>query len=541
MQRNKLMLAAMASAVMPAIAVAGVREGAPSVPADSEHGIDRAVVQDAAGRLYDVFVSNTVDGRNRLTGRVRAARTLRGAREAGGLGFSLDRMIAFDPGEGKGSVTGGTAVLVTEHHEGQPRELDLLTLDDCSAVGTAIGAIHRLNPTFLKESGYPVFSTGQIRTQLTAWIKRLRTAGHVPAEITTSWANILETEGLWSFTTCPVHGGFTGGDILFSGSTITAIGNWQAMQVNDPAKDLAWIFAKLDENHRNALLASYGRMMGSRLDDLIMLRANLWLQMEEVGDFIQALNRADNNRIIEFKAQVERLAHQLGEVMRRTRPAGGTNAAAASGASAAGTSATGSGSASKPSSANDADETGDSAAASAHNPSTITVSTLLDERERWRNNPASTGSTAVSGNGTDHTDRTGSSEIKAASEVRIGDTADRPVSATQAATVAIAQAGTTGHATFGGDADDSTPDGMTTVDAPTIAIPLLEREERALRDARAGLEGFDAEGRPLDEYNPLDTSATGNVIKEQHAAENASPDEPDDTTGDTHEAAQAQA
>ncbi|MDD0654119.1 hypothetical protein PS056_24705, partial [Shigella sonnei] len=79
------------------------------------------------------------------------------------------------------------------------------------------------------------------------------------------------------------------------------------MQVNDPARDLAWIFGKLDESHRNAVLSAYGRMMGSRLDDLIMLRANLWLQMEQVGEFIQALNRADNNRIMQFKAQVERL------------------------------------------------------------------------------------------------------------------------------------------------------------------------------------------------------------------------------------------
>ena len=89
----------------------------------------------------------------------------------------------------------------------------------------------------------------------------LRQAGHVPQEITTSWANILETDGLWSFSTCPVHGGLRDGDVLFSGSSITAVTNWQDMQVNDPARDLAWIFAKLDENHRNALLSAYGRML----------------------------------------------------------------------------------------------------------------------------------------------------------------------------------------------------------------------------------------------------------------------------------------
>ena len=89
----------------------------------------------------------------------------------------------------------------------------------------------------------------------------------------------------WSFSTRPVHGGFSDGDLIYSGSSITAITNWQDMQINDPARDLAWVFAKLDETHRNAVITAYGRVLGNRLDDLIMLRANLWVQMEQVGAY----------------------------------------------------------------------------------------------------------------------------------------------------------------------------------------------------------------------------------------------------------------
>ncbi|KFI50860.1 aminoglycoside phosphotransferase [Bifidobacterium biavatii DSM 23969] len=315
------MLAALTSAAMPNIAVAGVRGDDQTSATDEETGIDHAVVQDAAGRLYDVFASDTEAGRKRLASRVRAARTLAEAREPGGLGFALDRVLAFEPGAKKDGPTGDTAVMVLVHRDGQARNLDLLTFDDSAAIGTAIGAIHRLAPSSVQSAGYPIFVTSQIRAQLTAWIGRLKAAGHIPPEITDSWARILETEGLWSFNTCFVHGGFTDGDVLYSGSTITAVTNWQNMQVNDPARDLAWIFAKLDEDHRNAVLAAYGRMMGARLDDLIMLRANLWLQMEQVGDFIQAINRADNVKIMQFKAQVDRLAHQLGIVTQRAKAA----------------------------------------------------------------------------------------------------------------------------------------------------------------------------------------------------------------------------
>ncbi len=331
-------MAALASAAMPEVQFAGTRQSEQVNATDTEAGISHAVVQDVSGKLYDVFISADSKGRKRLRDRARAAWTLEHSKDLAALGFAYDTMITFVPGkretdnnkdgnvaqnadESQNSASrmsniianedNDTTVLICEHHDGTARDLRLLTTEDCANVGTAIGAIHRLRPSFITRGKYPAFTTGQIRAQLTGWIKRLRQAGHIPAEITDSWSRVLETEGLWSFETCPVHGGFADGDILFTGSTITTITNWQSMQINDPARDLAWIFAKLNEQRRNAVLSAYGRMMGSRLDSLIMLRANLWLQMEQVGDFVQALQRADTTSIMRFKAQVERLAHEL--------------------------------------------------------------------------------------------------------------------------------------------------------------------------------------------------------------------------------------
>ncbi|RIY24211.1 hypothetical protein CJI50_03050 [Bifidobacteriaceae bacterium NR021] len=350
-------MAALASAAMPEVQFAGTRQSEQVNATDTAAGISHAVVQDISGKLYDVFISADSKGRKRLRDRARAAWTLEHSKDLAALGFAYDTMLTFMPGKredannnagnvannvtAENSTVAGTqqyaqqqstqqqsarmssiiandndedTVLICEHLEGSARDLRLLTTDDCANVGTAIGAIHRLRPTFVTRGKYPAFTTGQIRAQLTGWIKRLRQAGHIPTEITDSWSRVLETEGLWSFETCPVHGGFMDGDILFTGSTITAVTNWQRMQINDPARDLAWIFAKLNEQRRNAVLSAYGRIMGSRLDSLIMLRANLWLQMEQVGDFVQALQRADNTSIMRFKAQVERLAHELSRI-----------------------------------------------------------------------------------------------------------------------------------------------------------------------------------------------------------------------------------
>ncbi|MFT8531919.1 phosphotransferase [Bifidobacterium aquikefiri] len=308
---SNLTLAALASATMPNIAMSGISDGEQLAAQDIAAGIRTAVIRDTSGHLYDVIAAARQQGKKLLKSQVRAALALSRARETAGLGFSIERIVSFEAGDDKEASTGTTGVVMAAHCDGHPRKLSALTIDECMAVGTAIGAIHRMRPNFLKDESYPCYSTDQIHQQLTGWIRTLSKAGHIPREITSSWAQIVETEGLWSFSTCTVHGGFHDGDIIFNGSNLTGIHRWQNMQMNDPARDLAWIFAKLDEEHRNALLSSYGRMMGSRLDSLIMLRANLWLQMETVSDLIQALDSANNDAIVTFRAEVERLAHQI--------------------------------------------------------------------------------------------------------------------------------------------------------------------------------------------------------------------------------------
>lgn len=99
MKRSTYVLAALTSAVLPNMAVAGVRESVQPSATDEAKGIDQAVIQDASGKLYDVYATDTKEGRQRLIRRVQAAQTLAAAREPGALGFDLDRVIAFAPGQ----------------------------------------------------------------------------------------------------------------------------------------------------------------------------------------------------------------------------------------------------------------------------------------------------------------------------------------------------------------------------------------------------------------------------------------------------------
>lgn len=115
------MLAALASAAMPSIVMAGVRDSERANDTDDAAGIDQAVMQDAAGRMYDIYACDTEDGRKRLTGRVQAARTLERAKDPGGLGFALDTVLAFVDGKEKSTLTGGATVMVAAHNDGVAR------------------------------------------------------------------------------------------------------------------------------------------------------------------------------------------------------------------------------------------------------------------------------------------------------------------------------------------------------------------------------------------------------------------------------------
>ena len=128
------MMAALASAAVPGIAVAGVRDSEQRNATDLLSGIDQAVVQDAAGKVYDILACDGEAGKRRLVRRVRAARTLMESRESAGLSFTMDQVLAFEDGSNPRGRTGGTAVLVAPHHQGASRPLNLPTLDDLSLI-----------------------------------------------------------------------------------------------------------------------------------------------------------------------------------------------------------------------------------------------------------------------------------------------------------------------------------------------------------------------------------------------------------------------
>ncbi|TCD54722.1 phosphotransferase [Alloscardovia theropitheci] len=319
-QRSVLEIAALASAAMPELSVATTRGSEQFLMSGDRKDIVTAVITSVEGIEYDVSVTSSTDGKSLLKDRARAAYVLSRSKGPVGLSFALENYTLYLPGDSAQDATGDNAVFISTHIDGDAVHLTDLTSQQCTAAGTSIAAIHRMRPGFLKAAKYRSYSALDIQNQLTSWIRNLEEAGHIPSEIIDNWKEIIATEGLWNFTSCPVHGGLTDGDILFLSNSVSAIRHWENMQINDPARDLAWVFTHLDKPRRDAFIAAYSRVMGNRLDNMIWLRAGLWTQMEQVGEYMRALTNADTAKILAFKSQVNSLAHQIAKNNPRRKP-----------------------------------------------------------------------------------------------------------------------------------------------------------------------------------------------------------------------------
>lgn len=301
--------AALTAAVAPDIAPAGVRESEQFMEAGDRDGLQTVVVTDSAGKEYDTTIAEGGDAVRLLSRRAVAAISMHKAKEPASLRFRLENVRYFKTIDK--SASKGLAVMITRHHDGEAAMLTDLTAAQCGTIGAAIGSVHRMNPQFAVDAKFPTYTAQQIRKQMGGWMRYLSKNNQIPKEITGSWREILSQPNLFDFQCRLVHGGFEDGDVLFRQEDVSAMLHWENLQVNDPARDLAWIYKYLDPERRNAVTAAYARIMDSRMDDMIMLRARMWVEMEQVRDYLDAIERADNVEIMNFKASLDQLAHRI--------------------------------------------------------------------------------------------------------------------------------------------------------------------------------------------------------------------------------------
>lgn len=200
-----------------------------------------------------------------------------------------------------GTATGddGTTVILYRALPGLP-----LVWRDLSAasplarsVGTAIAALHDVDPRVIEEAGLPSYDADAYRARRLAALDRAASTGRVPAALLTRWERALEEVTLWKFATCVTHGTLEGFHVL-ADTEVRAIDTWERACVADPAEDFAALLALAHPDAFDTVLEAYSGARHDQPDPHLERRIRLSAELHRVTALLDAM-AADDDRLIE--------------------------------------------------------------------------------------------------------------------------------------------------------------------------------------------------------------------------------------------------
>jgi hypothetical protein len=133
---------------------------------------------------------------------------------------------------------------------------------------------------------------------------------HVPTALLARWERDLEDVSLWRFLPTPVHGSFTGPNILASfddeedaaTGRVSALLGWEEAHIGDPAEDLAELAALAPPEVLRAVVDAYGPSRIDRPDSHLLARARLSSEMRLIRRLLRAV-AAEERELVDRAAQ----------------------------------------------------------------------------------------------------------------------------------------------------------------------------------------------------------------------------------------------
>ena len=179
-------------------------------------------------------------------------------------------------------------------------------------MGRTLAHIHNVELLLFEEAGRPSYDAESHRRRQLSELDRAAATGHVPTGLLTRWERMLEDVSLWRFAPTPVHGTFTGANVLASfddehdagSGHVRGVVAWEESRIGDPADDFADLVARAAPDALDSVLESYARSRVERPDAALVARARLAAEMTPLRTLLRALSSGE-------LALVERTADRL--------------------------------------------------------------------------------------------------------------------------------------------------------------------------------------------------------------------------------------
>ncbi len=286
-------------------------------------GLDPVSVEGVRVRPGDLFeVAHVQDSQDRRWV-VKAPRTAAAgamlddiAALSGLLGRRLD--VAIPMVRGQAPVAEGRAAVYLRV-PGRPLDFGALPPGPLAeAVGRTLAHIHNVEHLLFEEAGRPSYDAESHRRRQLSELDRAAATGHVPTDLLTRWERMLEDVSLWRFAPSPVHGTFTGANVLASfddeqdagSGHVRGVLAWEESRIGDPADDFADLVARAAPDTLDSVLESYARSRVERPDAALVARARLAAEMTSLRTLLRALSSGE-------LALVERTAERLRDLDER--------------------------------------------------------------------------------------------------------------------------------------------------------------------------------------------------------------------------------
>jgi aminoglycoside phosphotransferase (APT) family kinase protein len=301
MGKSPLILAALAKAAVPSLDIKSVRRlnGAQTGLFDS------AVVTCTDGTEFAIRIPQTTGASLDLDVETSVLKSLTVATRAS-LPFRVTKVV------GETSDSNRNRVVIFEYLYGSPIDLSRMMSNSpaLSSVGQAIAAIHSLDPEMVRSAGLPEFSASDQAKRRLNELDGVAMTGLIPKALLERWQNALEDISLFQFTPTVVHGEMIEANVLEQDQGVSAVLNWGALHIGDPAEDFSWIAGKRNFDLLDAARISYSQGAKS-FDATLTQRAVLYSELSHARWLLHGTQTNDQQVITEATSELEVIAEEL--------------------------------------------------------------------------------------------------------------------------------------------------------------------------------------------------------------------------------------
>ncbi len=308
--KTPLELAALATAAVPGLSVAGLRE-----PQFADEVLSVTGIIDSAGNKWTVTCPHSSVGGLDLDAQSGVLSRLAKAKDAKKIPFDVPRI------HGTTLTPEGDRVIVHQDLGGHPMSDDDFDNPDLlpASLGKALAALHNLPPVIYTGINLPAYSVAECRERHLAMLDEVASQVLIPANLWNRWEAALEDLSLWRFPAAPIHGDIQGNSVIVEAGIVRAMTGFTSAHVGDPAQDIAWVLASASDAFLERFRAAYSQER-TVADLQLFTRAQLLSELAIVRWLVHGLHAEDRSIISDARHMLSELSTDLGDAQIVERP-----------------------------------------------------------------------------------------------------------------------------------------------------------------------------------------------------------------------------